>query len=134
MASAERAFLADLERRLASGEADQPEVALALLAGRAVALDEDELRGATRRSVQLLATGGDPRRDPDLDGRAVRALAGDLDRPERRQALLEGLEQLLLSAEGLPHVFDRLSRLKADEELAWRWFACTLLAEELSAE
>lgn len=134
MTSAERAFLADLERGLASGEADEPEAALALLAGRDVTLDEDELKGARRRAVQLLAAGGDPRRGPDVAGRAVGALADDIDRPERREAFAEGLEQLRRSANGLPHVLDRVSRLSDDQDLAWRWFACTLLAEELSAD
>lgn len=134
MTSAERAFLADLERGLANGQADEPEAALALLAGREVALDEGELRGARRRAVQLLAAGGDPHRGLDVTGRAVAALADDIDRPERRQALTNGLEQLRTNADGLPHVLDRVSRLSADEELAWRWFACTLLAEELVEE
>lgn len=131
MTSAERAFLADLERGLANEEAEEPDAVLALLAGREVAVDEDELRGARRRAVQLLATAGDPRQGLDVDGRAVGALAADIDRPERRQSLAHGLDELRASAEGLPHVLDRVARLSADEELAWRWFACTLLAEEL---
>ena len=107
------------------------EVPLVLLAGQEVELDPDELRGARRRAVQLLATAGDPRREPDPDGRAVAALAGDLDAPEPRAALAEGLESLAAKAEGLREVSARLERLTGDEELAWRWFACTLLAEEL---
>jgi hypothetical protein len=129
--SPERAFLAGLESRLAAGEPVAVEVSLALLAGRKVALDADELRGARRRAVQLLATAGDPRREPDPNGRAVTALAADLDAPGRRTALAEGFESLRATVEGLQEVSARLERLVGDEELSWRWFACTLLAEEL---
>jgi hypothetical protein len=132
--SPERAFLADLERGLANQETDQPDAVLALLAGREVALDEDELRGARRRAVQLLATAGDPRAALDVEGRAVRAIASDIDRAERRKTLAEGFATLQATAEGLPHVLERVARLSADDDLAWRWFACTVLAEELMEE
>jgi hypothetical protein len=129
--SPERAFLAELESRLAGGEPVAIEVSLMLLAGQEVELDPDELRGARRRAVQLLATTGDPRREPDPNGRAVTALAADLDAPDRRAALAEGLVTLSATVTGLPEVSARLERLAGDQELAWRWFACTLLAEEL---
>ena len=134
MTTPERTFLADLEQSLAKQEADEPDAVLALLAGRDVALDDDELRGARRRAVQLLATAGDPRQGLDVEGRAVRAIAADLDRPERRQMLAAGLATLQASANGLPHVLERVARLSADEDLAWRWFACTVLADELMEE
>jgi hypothetical protein len=130
----ERTFLADLEQSLAKQEADEPDAVLALLAGRDVALDDDELRGARRRAVQLLATAGDPRQGLDVEGRAVRAIAADLDRPERRQMLAAGLATLQSTANGLPRVLERVARLSADEDLAWRWFACTVLADELMEE
>jgi hypothetical protein len=129
--SPERAFLAELELGLEKQEANQPDAVLALLAGREVSLEEEELRGARRRAVQLLATAGDPRTALDVEGRAVRAIAADIDRPERRQALAEGLSELQATADGLPHVLERVARLSADQDLAWRWFACTLLADEL---
>ena len=129
--SPERSILAGLESRLAGGEPLIVEVPLVLRAGQEVELDPDELRGARRRAVQLLATAGDPRREPDPAGRAVTALAADLDAPQHRAALAEGLEALAASAEGLQEVSARLERLAGDEELAWRWFACTMLAEEL---
>jgi len=130
--SAERAYLAELESRLAAGEEVEVEVSLALIAGRDVVVDEDELRGARRRAVQLLAAGGDPRRELEPDGRAVKAVAADPDRPERRATLGEGLASLKITVEGLPQVASRLERLAADDDLAWRWFACTLLADELA--
>jgi hypothetical protein len=129
--SPERAFLAQLEERLAEGDQVEVEVSLVLLAGRALDLDEDELNGARRRAVQLLAAGGDPRRDLDPDGRAVKALAEDLDSPTRRAALAAGLASLRPTVAGLTHVSARLERLEADDALAWRWFACTLLGEIL---
>jgi hypothetical protein len=130
----ERVVLEGLESPLAGGQSDVAEAALALLSGREVELDEDELRGARRRSVQLLAAGGNPLRDLDVDGRAVRALADDLDTPERRASLARGLEELRASAQGLPHVLEQIDGLVQDPDLAWRWFACTVLAEELSED
>jgi hypothetical protein len=100
-------------------------VALALLAGREVPLDEDELRGALRRSLLLLASGGDPHRGLELDGRAVTSLADELDAPERRAALASGLAALETPDADL---------LRAEPELAWRLYACGLLAEELAAD
>jgi hypothetical protein len=129
--SAERAFLQTLESRLAAGADVEVEVSLSLLAGQGVEIAEDELRAALRRAVQLLATEGDPRRDLDLDGRAVTALAADLDSPARRQALVSGLTALRDTVDGLPVVSERLEELLAEDERAWRWFACTLLGEEL---
>ncbi|MEP6911033.1 MAG: hypothetical protein ABI896_11465 [Actinomycetota bacterium] len=129
--SPERAFLAKLESRLAGGEPLAIEVSLMLLAGQEVELDLEDLRAARRRAVQLMAAGGDPHREPEPDGRAVMALAADLDAPAHRKALAAGLSSLGATVAGLPEVSTRLERLAADEELAWRWFACTLLAEEL---
>ena len=132
--SAERAFFEQLEERLAGGEPVEAEVSLMLLAGQSVPLDEDELRGARRRSVELLAAGGDPRRDLDPEGRAVTALADDLDEPTRRAALAEGLASIQPLVSGLPELSRRLDELAVDDAVAWRWFACTLLAEELVKE
>ena len=132
--SEERAFLRQLEERLSEGEAVEAEVSLMLLAGQSVHVDEDELRGATRRSVEILAAGGDPRRELDPDGRAVTALADDLDEPGRRAALADGMASVRQLVDGLPQLTGRLDALARDESLAWRWFACTLLAEELVEE
>ncbi|MBA2568167.1 MAG: hypothetical protein H0V11_02350 [Actinobacteria bacterium] len=132
--SPERVFLEDLERSLESGAAQEPDAALSLIASRDVELDEDELRGARRRAMQLLATGGDPRRGEglELEGRAVEALAEDLDDLARREALAAGLARLRRTADGLPRVIERIDGLTADPRFAWRWFACILLAEELA--
>ena len=100
-------------------------VPLAWLAGRGVEIDEDELRGALRRSMLLAAAGGDPLRSIALDSRAVTALADDLDTPERRASLAAGLRAVDAPAAGT---------LLADPGLAWRAFACSLLADELAGE
>jgi len=118
-----------VERRLEAGE--RGEALLAFVGGREVELPEDELRSARRRAMLVLAAGGDPHRELELDSRAVLVLARDLDSPERRQALREGLLGLRADARGLEHVSGVLDELEADADLAWRAFACSLLAEEL---
>jgi hypothetical protein len=94
-------------------------IPLAWLAGRQLALSEDELRGPVRRALLLLVAGGDPMRGLDLNGRAVTALAAELGTPERRTA-----------------VHSRLRDLGADvdPDLGWRAFAASLLAEELAGD
>lgn len=124
-----RSLLESLE---ASGADLRPP--LALLAGQELELEEDELHGARRRAVLLLAAGGDPEQGLVLDGRAVMALAEELDRPDRRAALLENLQSLREPAGELPETTAALEALLADEGLAWRALACALLAEELAGE
>ena len=95
-AHAVRALLTSLEE----GNADLP-TSLAYLAGTAVELDEHELRAALRRAELLLAAGGDPHRELEPDGRAVTALAADLDAEPARAQLRDGLERLAAEADGL---------------------------------
>ncbi len=125
-----RAVLETLE---AGAPAELPAL-LAFAAGQGVPLDADELHAAIRRSELLLATGGDPRRAPDPDDRAVTALADDLDAPEARAALAAGLERLADDSEGLPAVSAVLAELRADEERAWRCYAWALLAEHVGGD
>ncbi len=107
---------------------------LAWLAGDAVQIPEDEAAGAIRRAVLLLASGGDPHRALELDGRAVTSAAGDLDSPERRAALARGLAALRREADGLATTGAALDRLLADGDLAWRAYAAGLIGEELADE
>jgi hypothetical protein len=110
---------------------DEPQLpVLAYAAGLDLELGDDA-PGAIRRSVLLLATGGDPRRGLELDSRAVDALATDLDAPGRHAALAAGLADLRRAAEGLPNVVAALDRLLADPGLAWRAYVCGLLADSL---
>jgi hypothetical protein len=121
-----------LEQSLASGDLADARPALTYLAGQAVTLEADELHGARRRAVLLLATGGHPLRGLALDGRAVTALAADLKSPTRERQLRDGLAGIQPHAHGLPHCSRALAELVADPDLAWRAFACALLADELS--
>ena len=107
---------------------------LAWLAGRGLEHDEDELRAALRRSELLLAAGGDPRRELELDGRAVESLANDLDGDEAREQLEDALARLAAATEGLAAVSDGLARLRAQPDLAWRSYAGALLAEAIGED
>jgi hypothetical protein len=72
-----------------------------------------------RRALFVHAAGGDLHRDPALDDPAVTELAADLDAPGRREALLGAS--------------DELAALD-DPDLAWRAYACGLLADALGEE
>jgi hypothetical protein len=107
---------------------------LCFLAGQRVELDADERNAAVRRAELLLATGGDPRRKVELFGRAVTAVAEDLDSEAARAQLGEGLAALRAETEGLRGAGEALRLLQRDPDLAWQCFACALIAEELAAE
>jgi hypothetical protein len=120
--------LAMLEQ--ASAESDiRP--ALALLAAPDLPLDDAELQGALRRALLLLAAGGDPHRELELEGRAVQALADELERRERITEVERGLADLRLHASSTPNVAEALDELLLGPDLAWRAYACALLADEL---
>jgi hypothetical protein len=130
-------WLADLERTLAEGDDDSLAIAvvvLASVAGSEIRLDDDERDGAVRRGLLLLAAGGDPNRGLDLDGRAVRALATDLDDADRRAILASSLVDLASQAQGLAHVSEALHGMLDAPEVAWRAYACSLLARQLGAD
>ncbi|TMM07170.1 MAG: hypothetical protein E6G02_02740 [Actinobacteria bacterium] len=59
--------------------------ALALLAAPEPLVEPDELTPALRRAMLLLAAGGDPHRELELDGRAVSALAAGWRASARKQ-------------------------------------------------
>ncbi len=126
-------MLSQIEELLAAGGEDEGLVSLALVAGSELELPEEELNGALRRAVLLLAAGGDPTRELELHGRAVTALAVDIDSPVRRRQLVEKLATLRPPAAGLPLVEGALARLLADRDLAWQAFACAVLAHELGS-
>jgi len=128
-----RPVMQQIEEMLATGAQEEGYVSLALSAGSDIELPEEELNAALRRAVLLLAAGGDPHRELELNGRAVTALAGDLDRPERRMQLEQKLAGLRRPAAGLPLVEGALARLLADRDLAWQSFACAVLAHELGS-
>jgi hypothetical protein len=129
------AWLRSLETSLADDESgDELATALVVLAsvaGHEVQIAEDEAHGASRRALLLLTAGGDPDRGLDLNGRAVAALAEEVRTVDRQLALERGLDELKAEAKGLPHVSEALNALRATPEVAWRAYACSLLAEEL---
>jgi hypothetical protein len=84
--------------------------------------------------VLLLAAGGDPHRNLELDGRAVVALADDLDSAPRREELVSGLQAVVDAAPDLEVLQATADELLADADLAWRSFACSLLVEELAGD
>ncbi len=120
----------DLLRRVDAGELGDPLPVLAYVAGRDVRLDEDELNGARRRAVLLLAAGGDPHRELGIDDRAVKALAAELYDDERRAELGRSIDALVLRVRDLPRARDAALFLAGDVDLAWRLFALGLLVEE----
>ena len=91
-------------------------VVAAYIAGQQVPLTEAERNAAVRRALLVFAAGGGLQRDPELDDPAVLELARDLDTPERRGALLAASEELTALE---------------DDDLAWRAYACGLLADAL---
>jgi hypothetical protein len=107
-------------------------VVLCWLVRNDVAIAEDELNGARRRAMFVLAAGGDPNRDLALDSVAAERLAGELDTPARRARLAAALDEL--PVHDLPLVTSAVESLHADPGLAWRSFALSLLADELADE
>jgi hypothetical protein len=91
-----------------------------------VPLDDSERNAALRRALFVFAAGGDLQREPTLDDSAVLELATDLDSPERREALTAAVERL----DADPDALERL----LDQDLAWRAYACSLLAEALGED
>jgi hypothetical protein len=126
--------LRELLEQLEPMQADTLLPSLAWLAGQDVEVDPDERHATIRRAELLLAAGGDPRRELELDGRAVTAVAADLDDPSARAALSRGLEQVAREAHGLPAVSAALARLQLEPDLAWQSYACAVLAEALAGD
>jgi hypothetical protein len=115
-----------------TGALGDPLPVLAYLAGQAIELDDEELNGARRRALLLVAAGGDPHRELDVDDRAVKALAADLYTEERREELGRSIDALVVRVRDLPAAREASLFLAADVDLAWRLFALALLAEELA--
>jgi hypothetical protein len=101
-------------------------VVLAYVAGTAVPLDDVERNAAVRRALFVFAAGGDLQRDPGLDDPAVVELAADLDSTDRRDALMAAIA----ASDAEPGLLERVS----DPDVAWRAFACGLLADALGED
>ncbi len=124
--------LDDLLTRVEAGELGDPLPVLAYIAGQAVEIDGEDLNGGRRRALLLVAAGGDPQRDLDVDDRAVKALAADLYTDERREQLGRSIDALVLRVRELPVAREAALFLASDVDLAWRLFSLSLLAEELA--
>ena len=124
--------LEDLLTRVEAGELGDPLPVLAYIAGQAVEIDDEDLNGARRRALLLVAAGGDLQRDLDVDDRAVKALASDLYTDERRGQLGRGIDALVLRVRERPVAREAALFLAGDVDLAWRLFSLSLLAEELA--
>ncbi|MDX6451347.1 MAG: hypothetical protein QOH16_1396 [Gaiellaceae bacterium] len=124
--------LDDLLTRVDTGELGDPLPVLAYIAGQSVEIDDEDLNGGRRRALLLVASGGDPHRDLDVDDRAVKALAADLYTDERRAQLGHSIDALVLRVRERPVAREAALFLAADVDLAWRLFSLSLLAEELA--
>jgi hypothetical protein len=127
-----RARLEELDRSGLDARSGELLVVLCWLVRDDVPLDPAELNAARRRAMFVLAAGGDPHRDLELDSVAAERLADELDTPERRARLATALAEL--PADDLPVVTVAAESLRADPALAWRSFALSLLADELADE
>ena len=124
----------ELLELLEAGPSNSLLLGLAWLAGQGIELDEEEVRATVRRAELLLAAGGDPRRELELDGRAVASVAADLDDPHARDQLEDSLNALATEAEGLASVASALAQLRAQPDLAWHCYAGALLAEAIGGD
>ena len=124
----------ELLELLEAGPSNSLLLGLAWLGGQGIELDEEEVRATVRRAELLLAAGGDPRRELELDGRAVASVAADLDDPEAREQLEDSLNALATEAEGLASVASALAQLRAQPDLAWQCYAGALLAEAIGGD
>jgi len=126
--------VAALLARVEAGELGDPLPVLAYVAGVEVDLPEAELRAARRRALLVLAAGGDPHRELEVDAPAVKGLAAELWTESRRAELAAALDRLAPLARDLPGTRAAVLFLAADVELAWRLLALALVAEELDAD
>jgi hypothetical protein len=131
---AEREILDHLEPALREATPEAAAAMLALVALAQVRFDADELAGAVRRALLVLASGGDLRRELSLDDRAVTGLAADIDDPGRRIELEAALRELRARADDLPAATAALDALLDDQERAWRALATAVLAGELTQD
>ena len=123
--------LDELLARVDTGELGDPLPVLAYVAGQAIELDDEELNGARRRALLIVAAGGDPHRELEVDDRSVKALAADLYTEERREQLGRSIDALVVRVRDLNAAREAALFLAGDVDLAWRLFSLGLLAEEL---
>jgi hypothetical protein len=128
----QRSRLEDLEAAGYDVDSGELLVALVWLCLPELPIPDEELNGARRRAMFVLAAGGDPHRELDLNSVAAERLAAELDTPERRKALHTALSGL--PSEGLPTISQGVSGLLSEPDAAWRCLGLALLADELTEE
>ncbi|MGE5690250.1 MAG: hypothetical protein ACM33B_06805 [Pseudomonadota bacterium] len=112
-----------------------PEEAAAVLgfaAASELPLDDTALAGPLRRALLLLAAGGDPQRELDPDGRAVRALADELAELVPASAVAQAFARVRSHARGLARLEPLAAELEADSAAARTALALALLGSELT--
>ena len=124
-----RDLLRQLEEQ-AGAELDV-EPALCYLAVSRLGLDEEEVRGAARRALLVLAAGGDPTRELDAGDPAVARFATDLVAPARIEALVAALREIAEQATAAPRVAATARALADQPGDAWHLAAAALLADHL---
>jgi hypothetical protein len=107
-------------------------VALVWLVLDELPIPAEDLNATRRRAMFVLAAGGDPHRELDLNTVAAERLADELDSPDRRKALHTALSAL--DTDGLSAVAAGVSALLAEPELAWRCLGLAVLADELAED
>jgi hypothetical protein len=128
----QRSRLEALEAAGFDAESGELLVSLVWLVLDELPIPSEELSGARRRAMFVLAAGGDPHRELDLQSVAAERLADELAAPGRSEALQAALARL--DASGLPTVEEGLTALQGEPELAWRLLGLALLADELADE
>ena len=106
--------------------------AVAFAASLSVPLDETALAAPLRRALLLLAAGGDPHRALDVDGRAVRALAVELEALVGDDELAAAFGSVHARARGLPAIEAAAAVLAADPARGRSALALALLGAELA--
>jgi hypothetical protein len=119
-----------------AGGPTPPEAAAALAAAvlDELAVEGPALAGPLRRSLLLLAAGGDPRRELEPHGRAVRALAAEVARLVPPDELCAPFARVREASAGLTVLETVAASLEASPGDAAVAVALALLADELAAE
>jgi hypothetical protein len=127
----------DLRAALEHVEASGPweaaaAAAAAFAASLSLPLDEAALAGPLRRALLVLAAGGDPHRALDVEARAVRALADDLEALVGDDELAAAFASVHTRARGLPRIEAAAAELAANPVQARSAVALALLGAELA--
>ncbi len=126
---------AALELVEASGPSEvDAAAAAAFAASLSLPLDDAALAGPLRRAMLLLAAGGDPHRALEVEGRAVRALAYELEALVGDEELAAAFGFVHARARGLPGIEAAAAGLAADPGRARGAVALALLGAELAGD